>query len=198
MVIGLVGKSCSGKNTVGEILRRKGLEVWDLDVMAHDGLEANADAIASLFGSKAVRRENGNVIVDRKVISDVVFSDSTMRTKLEGILYPWLKEKVLKWVDENPKGVLFINGALLFRSGFNRLCDGVIYVDADFETRLRRAIIRDGITEEDFRRREASQEDVDYRVVDYGVPLYVISSEDSDMDKLSQQVFNICDKLGIR
>ena len=197
MVIGLVGKSCSGKNAVGRILQKLGLEVWDLDEIAHDGLEVNADAVCALFGPKAVHRENGKVIVDRSVISDVVFSDPLMRTKLEGILYPWLEKKAIKWATDNPNDVLVLNGALLYRSGFNRLCDSIIYVEASFETRLKRAIKRDGVTEEQFKKREASQEDVDYKVVDYGVPVYLVSTEDGDMDKLRQQVFNICDTLGI-
>ena len=197
MVIGLTGKSCSGKNEAGSILARAGLEVWDLDEIAHDGLEVNADAIGALFGAKAVRRERGKVIVDRKVISDVVFSDPSMRTKLEGILYPWLEAKAVKWANDNPNDVLVLNGALLYRAGFNKICDDVIYVEASFETRLKRAIKRDGVTEEQFKKREASQEDVDYKVVDYGVPVYLVSTEDGDMDKLRQQVFNICDTLGI-
>ena len=88
-----------------------------------------------------------------------------------------------------------INGALLYRSGFNRLCDYVIYVDASFYVRQKRALMRDGITEEAFGLREKSQEDVDFRCVDYGVPLGVVSNEEADMDKLRQQVFNIYDKL---
>ena len=197
MVIGLVGKSCSGKNEVGKVLQKLGLEVWDLDEIAHDGLEVNANAIEALFGAKAVRREKGKVVVDRKVISDVVFSDPSMRTKLEGILYPWLEAKAVKWAKDNPNDVLVLNGALLYRAGFNKICDSVIYVEASFGTRLKRAIKRDGVTEEQFKKREASQEDVDYKVVDYGVPVYLVSTEDGDMDKLRQQVFNICDTLGI-
>lgn len=197
MVIGLVGKSCSGKNEVGKVLQKLGLEVWDLDEIAHDGLEVNANAIEALFGAKAVRREKSKVIVDRKVISDVVFSDPSMRTKLEGILYPWLEAKAVKWAKDNPNDVLVLNGALLYRAGFNKICDSVIYVEASFGTRLKRAIKRDGVTEEQFKKREASQEDVDYKVVDYGVPVYLVSTEDGDMDKLRQQVFNICDTLGI-
>ncbi|MBQ5392177.1 MAG: hypothetical protein IIU44_07385 [Spirochaetales bacterium] len=44
MIIGLVGKSCSGKNFVGGILEKAGILVWDLDVMCHEGLVENADA----------------------------------------------------------------------------------------------------------------------------------------------------------
>ena len=156
MVVGLVGKSCSGKNRVGSILNGLGLEVWDLDVMAHDGLEANAKAIEGLFGPEAVRWEKGKPVISRQAIGKVVFSDPQKRKALEDIIYPWLKVLVTDWVKSHADGVLVLNGALLYRSGFCRLCDHIIYVDASFNVRCRRAIERDGITEEAFRLREES------------------------------------------
>ena len=132
MVVGLVGKSCSGKNRVGSILNGLGLEVWDLDVMAHDGLEANAKAIEGLFGPEAVRWEKGKPVISRQAIGKVVFSDPQKRKALEDIIYPWLKVLVTDWVKSHADGVLVLNGALLYRSGFCRLCDHIIYVDASF------------------------------------------------------------------
>jgi dephospho-CoA kinase len=77
------------------------------------------------------------------------------------------------------------------------MCDAVIFVDAPFDVRLKRALGRDGVTEEQFRLREGSQDDVDYRVVDYVVPLHVISNGDLNLDELRRQVLNICDKIGV-
>lgn len=195
MIIGLTGKSCSGKNLVGEILREMGLEVWDLDLIAHDGLDANSDAVIKLFGSEVVHQVDGKPCFSRKAIADIIFSDPRMRTKLEAILYPWLKNLIVSWKNSHPDKDLVINGALLFRSGFHRLCDYVIYVDASYYVRQKRAQQRDGISEEVFKLRERSQEDVDFRCVDYDVPLGVVTNDESDMDKLRQQVFNIYNKL---
>lgn len=197
MIVGLTGKSCSGKNHVGTILKKMGLEVWDLDVLAHDGLYANSDAIIKLFGPEIVHHEDGKDIISRKAIGKVVFSDPGMRKKLEDILYPWLRGLILDWKDSHPDRNLVLNGALLYRSGFNNLCDFIIYVDADYDVRLKRAMSRDGISEEAFRLREQSQSDVDFRDVDYGVPLEVVTNNNTHMDKLNQQVFNICDRLGM-
>ena len=197
MIIGLVGKSCSGKNFVGGILEKAGLLVWDLDVMCHEGLVENADAVREAFGPEAVSVSDGKVSVSRHVIGKVVFADPSKRAALELILYPWLENKIKQWDADNPDGVLVINGALLFRAGFHRLCSAVIYVDASYEVRLSRAMERDGITEEAFQLREKSQTDVDYRDVDYGVPLYVVTNDEFNFDKLNRQVFIICDRLGI-
>ena len=189
MVIGLTGKSCSGKNVVGHILSDAGCLVWDTDAMCHDGLILNKEAVISVFGE-----ETG---LDRKKIGKVVFSDPAKRKALEDILYPWLRRQVTEWKTANPEGVLFLNGALLYRAGFADLCDCVVYVDAPYEVRLRRAMERDGVTEEVFALREKSQQDVDFRTVDYGIPVHVVSNSDGDYDNLNRQVFNICDKIGI-
>ena len=189
MVIGLTGKSCSGKNVVGQILSDAGCLVWDTDAMCHDGLILNKEAVISVFGE-----ETG---LDRKKIGKVVFSDPAKRKALEDILYPWLRRQVTEWKTANPEGVLFLNGALLYRAGFADLCDCVVYVDAPYEVRLRRAMERDGVTEEVFALREKSQQDVDFRTVDYGIPVHVVSNSDGDYDNLNRQVFNICDKIGI-
>ena len=186
MIIGLVGKSCSGKNVVGDLLEKKGILVWDLDKMCHDGLEENAEAVVKAFGSTS-----------RKEVGKIVFSDPSKRAELEAILYPYLERKILAWKDSNPGKVLVINGALLYRAGFHRLCDAIIYVDASYEIRLSRAKERDNISEEAFLLREKSQADVDYRDVDYEVPVHVISNDEFNFDKLNRQVFIICDKLGI-
>lgn len=197
MIIGLAGKSCSGKNYVGKLLEAMGLLVWDMDVMCHDGLYENLNAVVSAFGPQVVSEVDGKVVVSRPEIGKVVFRDPSKRTELEGILYPWLKDKVLTWKAQNPDGVLVINGALLYRSGFDALCDAVIYVDASYEVRFQRVLCRDSIPQEAFDRREASQTDVDYRAVNYRAPLYLVTNNGCNLDELNRQVFSICDKLGI-
>ena len=193
MVIGLTGKSCSGKNYVGRVLEGIGLEVWDTDRMCHDGLKENIRAIVSEFGEGVVQGAE----VSRPALGKIVFSDPERRKALENILYPWLREKVEEWIKRNPEGILVLNGALLYRAGFCDLCECVIYVDASYETRLRRAIERDGLDEKTFMLREQSQQDVDFRDVTYPVTLYIVSNNDSNSGEVNRQIFDICDKLGI-
>ena len=193
MVIGLTGKSCSGKNFVGRVLEGIGLEVWDTDRMCHDGLNENIRAIVSEFGEGVVQGAE----VSRPALGKIVFSDPERRKALENILYPWLREKVEEWIKRNPEGILVLNGALLYRAGFCDFCECVIYVDASYETRLRRAIERDGLDEKTFMLREQSQQDVDFRDVTYPVTLYIVSNNDSNSGEVNRQIFDICDKLGV-
>lgn len=197
MIIGLVGKSCSGKNHVGKILEDMGFLVWDLDVMCHEGLIANVDAIISTFGPQVVSYPEGRIVVSRPEIGKVVFRDPSKRTALEDILYPWLKARILDWEATHPDQVLVINGALLYRSGFDALCSCVIYVEAEYGVRQKRAELRDSVPDSVFMLREDSQQDVDYRKVQYRAPVYVITNNQSDVAELNRQVFSLCDKIGI-
>ena len=193
MVIGLTGKSCSGKNYVGHVLEGIGLEVWDTDRMCHDGLNENIRAIVSEFGEGVVQGE----IVSRPALGRLVFADPERRRALENILYPWLRRKVEEWIAGNPDGILVLNGALLYRAGFCDMCECVIYVDASYETRLRRAMERDGLDEKAFMLREMSQQDVDFRDVTYPVTLYIVSNNGSNSEEVNRQIIDICDRLGV-
>ena len=197
MIIGLTGKSCSGKNYVGELLKARGLEVWDTDIMCHNGLNENIRAIVSEFGKEVLIERDGRTEVSRPALGKIVFSDPDKRRVLEGILYPWLRNLVLEWKAENPEGNLVLNGALLYRAGFCDLCSCIIYVDASYEIRLKRALERDKLDEKTFLLREKTQTDVDFRDVDYGLPLYIVANNGSIFEEVNRQVIDICDKLGI-
>ena len=193
MVIGLTGKSCSGKNYVGHVLEGIGLEVWDTDRMCHDGLNENIRAIVSEFGEGVVQGSE----VSRPALGRLVFADPERRRALENILYPWLRKKVEEWIEGNPDGILVLNGALLYRAGFCDMCECVIYVDASYKTRLRRAMERDGLDEKTFMLREMSQQDVDFRDVTYPVTLYIVSNNESNSEEVNRQIIDICDRLGV-
>lgn len=182
MLIGVTGKSCSGKNHICRKLASKGFEVWDLDREAEKIRKEKSDLVMAAFGT-----------TDTIELRAIVFNNPQKRTELENIIYPVLTEKI-----KNFKYDLVINGATLHRSGLDGLCDFIIYVDASYEIRLERAKKRDSIDEIAFEAREKSQDDVDFRMVKYQCPVYILDnggSKDSvisqDLDKIlqSRQLF---------
>ncbi|NLZ72857.1 MAG: dephospho-CoA kinase, partial [Bacteroidales bacterium] len=50
MVIGLVGKTCSGKNMVASYFEEKGFFIIDVDVLGHIALEENHQLLVETFG----------------------------------------------------------------------------------------------------------------------------------------------------
>lgn len=172
MIIGLTGKSCSGKNYVGSLLKRKGFEVWDLDREAEKIRNKHSDRVCNELGSS-----------DPRIIGDIVFNNPEKLKALENIIYPELTEKIL-----GCKSDIVINGATIFRSGLDKYCSFVIYVEAPYSERLKRAETRDSVSEESFFKRDKAQEDTDYRVSEYRCPVYVLNNNgndvSSDLDKI--------------
>ncbi len=175
MIIGITGKSNSGKNVISEILKSMNYIVWDLDIMSKEIRENKNKEIKTIFRT-----------TDPKEIAKIVFSDTLKLKELENIIYPELYDKVKKYKKYENKD-LIINGALLYRAELDKLCDYIIYVDASFDTRIARGCKRDKISTKDFLLREKMQYDIDYRDVKYNCPVYVIENEDEKNGKINIQ-----------
>ena len=175
MIIGITGKSNSGKNVISEILKSMNYIVWDLDIMSKEIRENKNKEIKTIFRT-----------TNPKEIAKIVFSDTLKLKELENIIYPELYDKVKKYKKYENKD-LIINGALLYRAELDKLCDYIIYVDASLDTRIARGCKRDKISTNDFLLREKMQYDIDYRDVKYNCPVYVIENEDEENGKINIQ-----------
>lgn len=138
MILGLAGKSGSGKNCIADYLETKGFAHFDLDLWAHKGLSENKEILFHQFGNAILDGENN---IDRKALGQMVFSSAEKRQKLQGILYPWLEKIIVKEMEQHKNAVL--NGALLSESSLQNLCDGVLWVKAPLLRRLLRLKKRD-------------------------------------------------------
>lgn len=173
MLIGITGKSCSGKNYVASILQRRGFTVWDLDKEAEKIRKRHSKEIKAIFGT-----------CDKKIIADIIFSDKSKRNALENIIYPSLVEKIRSYNYD-----LIINGATLKRAGLDNICDFIIYVDAPFTLRQKRAILRDNISPIQFEQRENNQCDIAPTDIKYNCPVFTVTNveqHDSVEEQLSK------------
>lgn len=189
MVIGVVGKSCSGKNYICKIFNQRGYKTIDLDKIGHESLKVNKKKLVDLFGDDILSASGD---VDRKILGRIVFSSSEQLKKLEGLSFPFIMDKVKQEIKNSPK--LVINGAVLHRGKIDELCDYIVFVDSSFETRWQRAKIRDKITKEAFLKRESSQDDIipDMRL--YACPLIIMENE-GEYNHINRQVNDFCDKI---
>ena len=193
MFVGLVGKSCSGKNYVAKLFAKRGYQVLDLDELCHKAfeLEPIISEIEKAFGPQIINKEDGTV--SRKALGRIVFDNPSKRLVLENILYSWLKKEIPSLASGE---VTLLNGALLRRAKLDELCSLIIYVDAPYEDRLERVLKRDKITAEDFEKREAAQADVDFRNNKYKAPVLVLNNyKDTKELELIRQINIICDRI---
>ncbi|MDC7242049.1 MAG: dephospho-CoA kinase [Spirochaetales bacterium] len=155
MIIGLAGKSCSGKNAVAEYLAGKGFETVDMDLMAHDVLNSLGARLSAEFGSSILDSDDA---VDRRALGSIVFPDPEKLKKLEDILYPELHKKLESHIQSLPEGkTVVVNAAALEKGEFWKSCDRVLWVQAPFAVRLFRALKRDRRSLKNILQRFASQ-----------------------------------------
>lgn len=179
MLVGLTGKSCSGKNYAALYMESAGWKVLDLDVIGHNLINENRTEIEALFGTSS-----------RSELSKVVFSNPDKRKLLENILYPKMIQIIRKETDKNR--ITVANGALLYRAGIDKICDVVVYIDASYEVRLSRALQRDVINEEGFKLRDSAQPDVDFRDVKYRAKKLVVIDNNEDC---TAQLKKVCSEI---
>lgn len=168
LIIGLCGGSGSGKSIVAEYFSKYNVPSIDADAVYRDLLYPGSDLMKKLiaeFGSD-IANEDGKL--DRKRLSEIVFSDSgrlAALPKLNAITHTAIisetEKRILKLGSLGHKAVIF-DAPQLFESNFDKKCDLIIGVGADSEIRLKRIMERDGISKEAAMRRIGSQLDDDY------------------------------------
>ena len=184
MIVGLTGKSCSGKDFFASLLDRNLFSVIDEDKLGHIALKERQPELVSAFGSSILT--DGSI--DRKKLAPIVFSSEEKLSVLNSITHPWMVERTLEYAKEQQeKGfIVVINAAILEQMGFVPYCDMVLLVLSSFEHRLERALRRDGVTHEAFKARSDSQSEIGSTLFSSGKKVITIFN-DSTEDALRKQ-----------
>ena len=188
-VIGLCGRSGSGKGYVCERFWRRGVPCIDTDAIyreltaAGEEMSALTRELAGTFGSDVVRPDNS---LDRKRLAGIVFgtSDRSALASLNTISHKHIlarTDEILAEYDRQGMALAVVDAPVLFESGYNSKCDMTVCVTAPEEKRVRRIMRRDGIDEESARRRLAAQKD-DSEVISLCDAVIVNDGDDADLD----------------
>lgn len=166
MLIGICGKSGSGKSTLSNRLKSEleNVEVLSIDRVGHEVLTFSEvmKEIEDTFGSEVTSKG----YVDRKVLGEKVFISRHEMDKLTKITWKAMERVIDEFIESNKDKTIILDWLLLPKTKFLNMCDLKILVDVDFETRLSRAMARDGITEDAFRLRDNASIDYDYNDFD--------------------------------
>ena len=152
-VIGITGPTGAGKTTALDVLAELGFEIVDCDVLYYRLLQTDEGlrrGLREAFGE--VFLPDGSL--DRRAVAERVFGDARELKKLNGVGFPAAVEQKIR--DCSQKG-LAIDAINLVESGIGGLCDATVAVTAAPAIRLKRIMVRDGLTEEQARARIAAR-----------------------------------------
>lgn len=145
-IIGLTGGIGSGKTTVANFFKEKGIPVYIADDEARILMEKEelVKEIEVLFNEN-VLNEDGKL--DRKKISQIVFKNPNKLNELNAVIHPKVKKHFEEWLLNHSKFPFVIKEvAILFETNGHLSCDATILVTAPIEIRIQRVMLRDNKT----------------------------------------------------
>ncbi len=134
-MIGITGGIGSGKSTIAHELAQRGYTVYDCDREAKRIITENPEvrkAIIDLLGEEAFAGGTYNTAY----VAQRVFKNSSLREALNAIVHPAVEH------DIRTKQPDFVESAILYESGLDKLCEKVIVVDAPEAIRIARTLNR--------------------------------------------------------
>lgn len=172
-VIGLTGNLGCGKSTVARMLRSLGAAEIDLDAVARQIRNNDAEARA------AIERRFGTI--EARELARIVFADPAALADLEAILHPRVRNEVrarLAELEEGGVAAVVIEGIKLLESPLQDRCDTTWVVRCEVADAVERLATSRGMSEADARARLANQSPQDEKVaaadvvIDGSAPLH--------------------------
>lgn len=175
MKIGITGGIGTGKSYVCRLLKQRGIEVYDCDEAAKRLIRTSPiiyKGLCQLIGPDAFlcQTDKDEHTLNKAAVTRFLLQSDTHAKAINDIVHPAV------FRDFEESGIQWMESAILFESGINRLVDKVVMVSAPDEVRINRVMSRDHISREkvmQWMQRQWSQEKVrqlsDFEIVNDGI-----------------------------
>ncbi len=186
-LIGICGRSGSGKSIFCNIAREKGITVIDCDAVYREMVSHPSQCLAELeaaFGKEVVL----NNALNRKMLAEIVFSNPEKLSLLNEITHKHIINKVDEILSSLPEdSTVLLDAPTLFESGISQRCEQIIGITASDDICLSRIMERDNLTESQARKRLMNQASAEFLIENCDIIIY---NEDSlsDFETASTEV----------
>lgn len=168
IVIGLTGRTASGKSTVSKILNEHGFHVIFADLLGHESYKRNTQTYSQLvevFGPNIIAEDK---TIDRNKLGPLVFYDAEKMKSLTDIVWPAIKtlafERIQSYRRNHPRTPIVFEAAILLEAGWQNLVDEIWLIVSPPEQIISRALARDQTTQSAIAARLNSQLTDDERI----------------------------------
>lgn len=142
MLTAISGGIGCGKTVVSRIVRAMGYPVYDCDSRAAWIMDSD-DSIKRDIAEKVHREcitDDGRI--DRRRLGEVVFGDYEALQRLNAIVHSAVRRDLASWYERNCPADCFVETAILYQSGLDRMVDEVWEIDAPLDLRVERVMAR--------------------------------------------------------
>ncbi|MDR9791626.1 MAG: dephospho-CoA kinase [Bacillaceae bacterium] len=196
MIIGLTGGIASGKSTVSEMLKKRGIPVIDADLIAREVVEVGKKAYTEIVNAFGKEILNEDLTINRARLGSIVFQNEDKRKKLNSIVHPEvrleMKRRQEQLISEGAKAVV-LDIPLLFESNLKHLVDKVIVVYTGEKNQLERLMKRNNFSKEEALSRINAQMPLKEKVKFADA----VINNDGTLEETEQQLENILMNWGI-
>jgi len=154
MIIGVTGKSGSGKSTYARKLAKEtGFHVISFDEMSHRVMNLShiQEKLIEKFGEENVKDDG---LFSRKRLGDLIFSNRHAYKELTDIVWEAIQVDVDYDILTHENVIL--DWILLPHTHYWNMCDKKILITANEEIRKARVLLRDNITKEYLEKRDSA------------------------------------------
>ena len=148
MIIGLTGGIGSGKSSAANFFSAHNVLVLEADELAKEAIAKGTDGfmqVVDCFG-ESILNESGEI--DRDLMRERIFSDHTMKSKLESIIHPSVGNKILEKIAESIALYTVVEVPLIFETNSMNNYDRILVIDCYKSLQLERSTRRDKNSQE--------------------------------------------------
>lgn len=188
MIIGISGKSGTGKTKISEALAKEiNANLISFDNISHMTIEK--DSFKKLVKTKIspdVFDNNGNI--DRKKLGSIVFADKVKLNLVNNHSEKLMVQIIDKLTQDNTKPHIIYEYSLLPLMKYFEMCDFKILITANDQVRFSRIKNRDNISDEYLKSRESNS--INYIKDQFDLVVENNSNEEFDITNITKQISN--------
>lgn len=141
--VGITGGIGSGKSALISYMEKNyKVKALIADDIAKNLMKKNEKLYYKMldkFGN-IILDKDGNI--DKKILSDMIFSDTNIRKEVNNIVHPmvkeYIKDKYIQYKKQGNIDILIVEAALLIEDNYDKILDEIWYISAKEEVRAKR------------------------------------------------------------
>jgi dephospho-CoA kinase len=195
-VIGLIGGIGSGKSAVSAEFARHGGRIISGDQLGHEALRQPEirDRVIQRFGQGIVGPD-GSIV--RRLLGAIVFVDPNARRDLEATVFPFIEQRIREEIEAAQSAAeirfVLLDAAIMLETGWNKVCDWLVYIDVPREIRLERLNRQRGWSEKEVTAREQAQ----MPLTDKAAKADFTVDNSGPLPETTRQVYDLLKELGL-